>query len=209
MSHPNPLELLSGSDGLGLILASSSPRRRRLMEEAGYEFRVMEPTAEEVLSGVPEELVMENAMRKALSVSEGSDDIIIGADTIGVCNGEILGKPNDMEDSKRMLLLQQDHPCRVISGLVVHDVKKGKTIHGYEVSIVEMDGGIEGVEDYLSTGQWKGKAGSFGIQDRGPIGARVVFGEEDNVIGMPMTLLRRLLSLTVFEYPERTPSGKY
>ncbi len=194
------------NQNIRLVLASSSPRRRRLMEEAGYEFMVMEPSAEEVLSGNPEELVVENARRKAVSVLGESGDIIIGADTIGVCNGNLLGKPKDLEDARRMLLLQQDHPCKVISGLVVHDVKKGKTIHGYEVSIVEMDGGMEGVEEYLSTGQWKGKAGSFGIQDRGPIGAKVVFGEEDNVIGMPMTLLRRLLSLSGFEYPERTPS---
>ena len=151
-------------------------------------------------------ILVENARRKAISVISGSGDIIIGADTIGVCNGNLLGKPKDLEDARRMLLLQQDHPCRVITGMAVHDLRKGKTIHGYEVSVVEMDGGRNGVEEYLSTGQWKGKAGSFGIQDRGSIGARVVIGEEDNVIGMPMTLLRRLLSLTGFEYPDRTPS---
>jgi septum formation protein len=108
-----------------------------------------------------------------------------------------------------MLLLQQDHPCIVITGIAVHDRSRNKMIHGYERSVVIMTGGKQGVEEYLESGQWMGKAGSFGLQDGGPIGAKVVDGEEDNVIGMPMTLLRRLLSLVGFEYPERTPSGKF
>lgn len=191
-----------------LVLASSSPRRKDLMEEAGFEFRTAEPHAEELHAGKPEELVVENAKRKALSVQSDMDGIIIGADTIGICNGELLGKPADENDARRMLLLQQDHPCMVITGLVVLDTRKNRTIQGYERSVVVMEGGRNGVEEYLKSGLWEGKAGSFGIQDRGPIGARVVEGEEDNVVGMPITLLRRLLSLIGYEYPERTPSGK-
>lgn len=189
-----------------LVLASSSPRRKRLMEEAGYEFRTADPHAEELHAGNPEELVTENARRKALSVECGEDEIVIGADTIGICNGEVLGKPVDENDARRMLLLQQEYPCMVITGLVTLDTKTNRTMQGYERSLVVMEGGRNGVEEYLKTGLWKGKAGSFGLQDRGPIGARVVEGEEDNVIGMPITLLRRLLSLIGYEYPERTPS---
>jgi septum formation protein len=177
------------------------------MEEVGYEFKIVEPHTEELHTGKPEDLVVENARRKALSVECGEDEIVIGADTIGICNGELLGKPADENDARRMLLLQQDHPCMVITGLVVLDCKRNRTLHGYERSVVVMEGGREGVEKYLKTGQWKGKAGSFGLQDRGPIGARVVEGEEDNMIGMPITLLRRLLSLIGYEYPVRTPSG--
>lgn len=191
---------------MGLVLASSSPRRRDLMEASGFEFKTWEPDADEIYEGKPEDIVVENARRKALSIPGSKGDIIIGCDTIGECNGQILSKPVDMDDARRMLRLQQEYPCLVISGIAVHDVEKGRTFHGFEISTVVMDGGIDGVEEYLSTGQWKGKAGAFGIQDRGPIGARIVSGEEDNVIGLPMTLLKRLLSLVGFEYPERTPA---
>jgi septum formation protein len=193
---------------MNMILASSSPRRRELMISAGYEFTVIVPDVEELSYGDPYELVIGNAISKARSIGCEKGDIIIGADTTGICDGKILGKPVDEEDARRMLFLQQNHPCVVITGVAVLDTGKNRMIHGYERSVVVMDGGSEGVEEYLESGLWKGKAGSFGLQDRGPIGARVVEGEEDNVIGMPITLLRRLLSLTGFEYPERTPSGK-
>ncbi len=176
------------------------------MEASGVDFEILEPVADETSKGRPEDIVVENARRKALSIPGSRGDIIIGCDTIGECNGKILSKPVDIDDARGMLLLQQEYPCLVISGIVVHDVKNDRTFHGFEVSTVVMDGGINGVEEYLSTGQWKGKAGAFGIQDRGPIGARIVSGEEDNVIGLPMTLLKRLLSLVGFEYPERTPA---
>ena len=193
-----------------LILASSSPRRRDILEDAGFTFEISPPKCTEIFEGLPENIVVENARRKARSIRNDGDTLIIGCDTLGICNGHLLGKPEDIEDARRMLMLQQEHPCKVISGLALRDVMRGTLYHGYEVSIVEMDGGTDGVEEYLSSGQWKGKAGSFGIQDRGPIGAKVVSGNEDNVMGLPMDLLRRLLSLVGFEYPRKTPSeGKY
>ena len=61
------------------------------------------------------------------------------------------------------------------------------------------------LDAYPESGLWMGKAGAYGIQDRGPIRARITRGNEDNVIGLPISLLRRLLSLTSFSYSERTP----
>jgi len=189
-----------------LILASSSPRRKELMEKAGFEFDVITPDCEEYHDGTPEEIVVDNAVRKTMAIDNIDEGIMIGCDTIGLCNSEILGKPVDEDDARRMLLLQQDHPCMVASGIAVRDMVKGTVHYGYEVSMVEMDGGPGGVDEYIASGQWRGKAGAFGIQDRGPIGAKVVSGEEDNVMGLPMTLLRRLLSLVGFQYPKFTPS---
>ncbi len=210
MSHQSHLEPSNGSDPLKLILASSSPRRKDLMENAGLEFGVIVPDCDEYHDGRPEEIVVDNAARKTMSIYDVDEGIIIGCDTIGLCNGEILGKPVDKDDARRMLLLQQDHPCMVVSGIAVRDMSKGSFHYGYEVSMVEMDGGPEGVEEYLSSDLWRGKAGAFGIQDRGPIGAKVVSGEENNVMGLPMTLLWRLLSLVGFQYPKFTPSeGNY
>jgi len=170
----------------------------------------MVPECEEYHDGTPEEIVVDNAVRKTMAIDDIYKGIIIGCDTIGLCNAEILGKPVDEGDARRRLLLQQDHPCMVVSGIAVRDMGKGIVQYGYEVSTVEMDGGPEGVEEYLSSDLWRGKAGAFGIQDRGPIGAKVVSGEEDNVMGLPMTLLWRLLSLVEFQYPKFTPSeGDY
>jgi len=183
---------------MGLVLASSSPRRKKLMEEAGYHFRVMEPASVEIHSGPPWELVVENARRKALSVGGGVNDVVIGADTVVLCGGTVLGKPGDEEDARRMLHLQMRAPQKVYSGLAVHDAEKGKIVTGYEVSAVVMSGGAEAVETYISSGMWKGKAGSFGIQDDSHLGIRVISGEKDNVTGMPMVLLERLLSLIGF-----------
>lgn len=183
---------------MGLVLASSSPRRKKIMEEAGYRFRVMKPAPAEILSGPPWELVVENARRKALSVREGVNDVVIGADTVVLHRGTVLGKPRDEEDARRMLDLQMGSPQKVYSGLAIHDAEKGKIVTGYEVSTVVMSGGAEAVETYISSGRWKGKAGSFGIQDDSHLGIRLISGEKDNVTGMPMVLLGRLLSLLGF-----------
>ncbi len=183
-----------------LILASSSPRRRDLLRGEGYDIEILEPAADEVEDGDPYHIVVENARLKAGSVQR--DGIVIGADTIVLCDGEILGKPGDRSDAERMLQLQMEHPQEVITGLCVIDGVREYS--GYEVSAVVMDP-CDDLDAYLESGLWRGKAGAYGIQDDGPIKARVTHGNENNVIGLPISLLRRLLSLTSFSYPDRTP----
>ena len=106
-----------------------------------------------------------------------------------------------------MIALQMEHPQEVITGICVLDVSVGKQYAGYEVSGVVMNGSVDDISKHLESGQWDGKAGAYGIQDRGPLKAAVTYGNEDNVVGLPMTLLKRLLALVGFEYPERTPSN--
>ncbi len=183
-----------------LILASSSPRRRDLLRGEGYDIEIMHPDAEEVHDGDPYDLVVGNARSKARSVRRGG--IVIGADTIVVCDGEILGKPLDRSDAERMLNLQMEYAQEVITGICV--LEGGREFAGYEVSGVLMDP-CDDLDAYLESGLWRGKAGAYGIQDRGPIRARITHGKEDNVVGLPISLLRRLLALTTFSYPEGTP----
>ncbi|MCK5772928.1 MAG: Maf family protein [Thermoplasmata archaeon] len=183
-----------------LILASSSPRRRDLMRGEGYDIEIVDPTADEVHDGDPYGLVVENARSKARSIRRGG--IIVGADTIVLCNGEILGKPADRSDAGRMLKLQMRCDQEVITGICV--LEGEREFVGYEVSGVVMDP-CDDLEAYLESGLWGGKAGAYGIQDKGPIRARITHGDEDNVIGLPVSLLRRLLALTTFSYPEGTP----
>jgi septum formation protein len=190
-----------------LILASTSPRRRGLLIDSGLEFEVRAPDAEELHEGNPYKNVVKNASLKAGSISASDGDILIGADTLVLCNGEILGKPLDINDARRMIRLQIEHPQEVITGICIYDVSTGKQCTGFEVSGVVMNGSEEEISEHLESKQWEGKAGAYGIQDRGPLKAVVSYGNEDNVVGLPMTLLKRLLSLVGFEYPIRTPSN--
>jgi len=189
-----------------IILASGSPRRRKLLEEAGFDLEVLVPEVEETDQGEPSKFVVINARNKARSVDPKEGDIVLGADTVVVCCGEVLGKPAGPDDARRMVELQLRYPQRVITGISVMDGSTGKEYTGYEVSTVVMEGGEDALEKHIESGQWEGKAGAYGIQDRGPLKARVVKGNEDNVVGLPMTLVRRLLSLVGFEYRKMTPS---
>src|SRR5438105_830251 len=105
-----------------LVLASSSPRRRQLLIEAGYEFSVL-PPHESAESGAnsseaPTELVTRLAFQKARDVAQRVDrGLIIGCDTVAECQGQILGKPESREDARRMLALLRGQEHRVYSGL--------------------------------------------------------------------------------------------
>ncbi len=189
-----------------LVLASTSPRRSRLLKEAGLVFTVRSPSLEEILSGDPYTIAVDNARSKARSVDRSDDEIVIGADTIVLCDGKILGKPVDREDAKRMLLLQIDRPQEVITGVCLIEGGSGREVHGYEASGLVMKGDKLSIERYVDSGQWRGKAGAYGIQDEGGIRIDLVWGNFDNVVGLPMTLVRRLLSLVRYEYPDKTPS---
>lgn len=190
-----------------LVLASSSPRRRDLLLEAGIEHVVREPSAPEVAEGDPTHIVVENARAKARSVRSDPGDLIIGCDTVVQCGDRLLGKPRDREDAWRMIEMQIGSPSKVVSGLCLIDTKRQREAHGYEISIVILEGGPSSIDKHLDLDLWQGKAGAFGIQDGGPINARLFSGEEDNVIGLPMTLLHRLLALAGYDYPADTPSS--
>jgi len=189
-----------------LVLASTSPRRSRLLKEAGHRFEVRPPTGEEVLVGDPYVIVVENARTKVRSVDLAPDEIAIGADTMVTCEGEILGKPRDREDARRMLLLQLGHTQEVITGLSLRDGGSAREFSGYEASGLVMRGDPSSIDEYLDSGLWQGKAGAYGIQDERGLSIDLVWGNQDNVVGLPMTLLGRLLSLIDHDYPDRTPS---
>ncbi|MBN1539380.1 MAG: septum formation protein Maf [Candidatus Thermoplasmatota archaeon] len=193
---------------MGLVLASGSPRRKDLLKEAGINFVVRAPAVEESVHGEPKKVVVSNARAKARSVTDCEGGIILGADTVVVCNGEVMGKPGNEKDACRMLELELGNPQTVITGVCVIDVSTGREFTGYEISKVVMDGAPSALREHLKSGQWEGKAGAYGLQDNGPLKARVIEGNEDNVVGLPMTLVRRLLSLLGFEYAEKTPAGE-
>ncbi len=181
-----------------LILASQSPRRRELLAEAGYDFVVV-PPAESAECGVcsgesPAQLVARLALQKAQDVAQRVDDgIVVGCDTIAECLGQVLGKPVDEDHARAMLKMLRGRTHRVLSGLCLIDRPTNRVRSAVAVTTLEMSPLSDAeIEDYLASGQWEGKAGAFGLQDRTGW-VRVVEGSDSNVVGLPLELLEKLL----------------
>jgi septum formation protein len=197
-----------------IILASSSPRRRELLSEAGYDFTVVPPD-DDVECGVcsergPTGLVVELAYRKAAAVrkklqTESSrfpfapsptrcSNIILAADTVAECDGFILGKPRDEHDARAMLTQLSDREHRVLTGVCVWDLISREPLVRVAETKLRMDRLTnQQLDQYIASGQWEGKAGAFGYQDR--LGwVNIVDGSESNVVGLPMELLAEMLS---------------
>jgi septum formation protein len=192
-----------------LILASRSPRRRELLAEAGYQFEVIPPDeAAEcgLCSGEsPAKLVARLAWQKAASVvqqlvhspgfSRSEEFLVLGCDTVAECDGQILGKPADEDQARRMLETLSGRFHRVLSGLCLWRLPNGEPRVQVAVTTLRMDPLTkEQLDEYLASGQWEGKAGAFGYQDR--LGwVHVVEGSESNVVGLPMELLAEMLAV--------------
>jgi septum formation protein len=181
-----------------LILASRSPRRRELLREAGYEFDVIPPS--DAAEGdarpgeSPLELVERLARDKAADVARGIDaGLILGCDTVAECGGQILGKPADRDDARRMLELLRGQEHRVYSGVCLWPRPDDRVVCEVATTTLRMDDiSDEQLSEYLAGGQWEGKAGAFGYQDR--LGwIHIVQGSESNVVGLPLELLAEML----------------
>ncbi len=193
-----------GERNLQLILASSSPQRRMLLEQAGYAFRIVEPHpgAE---CGVcsresPGEMVARLARQKAANVAEQlgtqlkEDELIVACDTVAECAGSILGKPTDREHARKMLRLLSGREHRVYSGLCLWPPLGRTPQTRVARTALRMDDlSNEQLDEYLDSGQWEGKAGAFGFQDRAGW-LQIVDGSESNVIGLPLELLAQMLA---------------
>lgn len=175
-----------------LILASASPRRRQLMADAGYTFEVIESPYQEdmTLELPPAELARVLALNKARAVD--ADGVIIGADTIVVCDGHIMGKPVDADDARRMLRMLGGVTHEVMTGIAVvgGDKEHSQTI-ATKVSfrvLTEAE-----IEAYISTGEPMDKAGAYAIQGGAAVFVESIDGAIDNVIGLPMRELGEVL----------------
>ena len=181
-----------------LILASRSPRRRQLLEEAGYRFTVEAPSdsAEDGHYGseTPSQLVARLAYQKAADVAQRlTEGLVLGCDTIAECEGRILGKPDDELEAREMLEALSSRRHRVFSGLCLWKRPGEEPLVRVDVTTLRMDPlSKDQLDEYLQSGGWEGKAGAFGYQDR--LGwVHVVEGSESNVVGLPMELLTRMM----------------
>ncbi|MGC8897610.1 MAG: Maf family protein [Bacteroidota bacterium] len=174
-----------------VILASVSPRRALLLQQIGIRASVIPSSVEEELScGVqPREFVVRNALNKALDVSPRIENgIVIGADTIVVLNGKILGKPRDEEEAKHMLRMLSGREHRVYTGFALVDRPSNAQITDVEEtrvvfrSIPELE-----IEAYVRSGSPMDKAGAYGIQDDyGAVFVERIEGDFYTVVGFPL-----------------------
>ena len=179
-----------------LILASASPRRKELLEGAGYRFEVIPSTCEEIVPEnlAPKDIVEGLAYQKALDVyALHPEAVVLGADTVVCFDGEVLGKPKDKEDAARML--------RLLSGQT-HEVRTGFALLAPGIEFVSSEAAMvtfftlsdEEIERYIATGEPMDKAGAYGIQGKGAVLVRSVLGDYFNVVGLPIATVARALA---------------
>lgn len=180
-----------------IILASSSPRRRQLLLEAGYEFEIVPPD-ESVEQGLcsrcsPAELVRDHAFHKAKAIAEQIESgWVLGADTVGECDGQTLGKPVDGDHARQMLEMMSGKAHCVLTGVCLWHRPSDQRIVHVEQTLLEMDElDPDWLDRYIESDDWIGKAGAFGYQD-GLSWIRILKGSESNVVGLPLDVLPQL-----------------
>ena len=185
-----------------IFLASASPRRRELLSQAGYSFEIMVSDKEEKSDRtVPHEYVTDLALQKTDAVYEklpkDRSFFVIGADTIVAYGNEILGKPTDIADARRMLNLLSGRTHQVYTGVGIcfydHKKKKHSFYEKTDVTFYEMS--PEEIEAYIATKDPFDKAGAYGIQSGASIYIRKIHGDYNNVVGLPIARLYHELNL--------------
>jgi len=172
-----------------LILASTSPRRRALLAAAGVDFELGESGVEEErLEGeAAVEFALRMAAEKALEVSRRAGDaLVLGADTVVECGGEILGKPRDHADAHRMLRTLSGRFHTVVTAFAL--ARDGRLVESRAVvsRVRFRELGDHEIDAYIRTGEPMDKAGAYGIQAEGAGLVVEVEGERDNVMGLPV-----------------------
>jgi septum formation protein len=183
-----------------LILASASPRRTSLMQEYGYTFDIVPPPLEEpdhlAVDATPVQRAEALSYFKARSVAAlVHAGIVLAGDTVVALAGQVFGKPVDRDDAKRILSSLSGTTHRVITAVTLLDASTGKRVIRHDSSAVTMRALCDDeLEAYLDTDAWAGKAGAYGIQDRGDAFVTSTEGSFTNVVGFPMELVSEMLA---------------
>ncbi len=179
-----------------LLLASTSPQRRAILQQLGIAFEVAAPRYEE--DDPPEadgtQLVCGHARAKARSVSEdAAGRPVLGVDTTVVLDGRIFAKPADAPDAERMLGALSGRTHAVVSGLCLW-TPEWEVVEAEATLVTFRALAQSDVAAYVAAGEWEGRAGGYAIQGRGAALVERVEGDYLNVVGLPAALLIRLLA---------------
>ncbi|HYX23479.1 MAG TPA: Maf family protein [Thermoanaerobaculia bacterium] len=176
------------------VLASGSPRRRELLAGLGVRFTVRSVDLDETprAGEPPEETVLRLAREKA-AARAAPGELVLGADTVVVIDGELLGKPRDPEDARRMLARIAGREHTVLTGVALEEPGRDRRASALERSRVRMAAlTAEEIDWYVATGEPLDKAGSYAVQGIGALFVEEVQGNYTNVVGLPLPLTRRL-----------------
>jgi septum formation protein len=171
-----------------LTLASRSPQRRAILEQLGVEFEVVIPDVEELEDGDPREMVVANALRKARAVP---GEVVLGVDTTVVVDGRSHGKPGDNEEAEQVLSLLSDRSHEVWSGIALRRGGAEMTATACtKVTFRHLSPPL--LRWYLTSGEWKDRAGGYAIQGKGSALVDRIEGDFWNVVGLPVPALLEL-----------------
>jgi septum formation protein len=202
------IERPSPRSGPRFVLASASPRRRQLLGKAGYEFEVVSPEIDEVLSGwlTIRELTVCNATRKAWSVARTLPGaVVLGADTLVTIDDQVLGKPADLTHARQILRRLSGRTHAVWTGVCICHSALGKSQSFSAVSRVEFrDLTDRAITSYLEKVNPLDKAGAYAAQGHGKEIIKRIDGSYSNVVGLPME--RTLPALAAFGITPATTS---
>jgi septum formation protein len=178
-----------------LILASRSPQRRAILEQLDVAFTVQVPGVEELTEGPPQEVAVENAYRKAAAIAgarSGAPHVaVLGVDTLVSIGSRIWGKPADAGEAAATLRALAGRRHAVISGVCL--ISDGTQRTAAATTLVDFRRLDEAqIEWYLSSGEWRERAGAYAIQGRGAALVEAIEGDYTNVVGLPVATLLTL-----------------
>lgn len=197
-----------------IILASASPRRKELLESIGMDFIVVAANVDESVDAPlsTEEYVLEISKRKAAAVAGAvirdgiTQAVVIAADTVVSIEGRILGKPKDEKDAFDMLKLLENAWHGVYTGICAAFIENGQAIYKQDccqTNVKFKPLTSRQIEEYISTGEPFDKAGAYGIQGEGGKLIEKIEGDYDNVVGLPVANLIKILKETNYHTKSR------
>lgn len=180
-----------------VLLASASPRRKRLLSDLGLSFDVLASSIEELRHEqlTARELSLVNSYRKARSVAkEHPDCLVIGADTLVHLDNVVFGKPVDLAEARLILEQLQGQTHQVVTGVCLLHLRSHRQTHFAETTFVTFKQlGLKAIDDYLSKIDPLDKAGAYALQEHGDILIEDVVGSVSNVVGLPLERLKEEL----------------
>ncbi len=178
------------------ILASASPRRKEILENAGFSFEIIVSDADETITEnlSPDKTVEELAKRKALSVwQENKDAVVFGCDTVVAVDGKVLGKPRDDGEAFDMIRSLSGRVHTVSTGVCICSAEKTEVFSNTtQVEFYPLSD--ETIRSYVGSGEGRDKAGSYGIQGYGCVLIKEIKGDYFSVMGLPVSQSARVLA---------------
>lgn len=176
------------------VLASRSPQRKAILEQLGVEFEVRVPDVEELEQGPPHEVALENAYRKASAIAGGDRDaFVLGVDTVVCIGARMYGQPADIDEARHTLTALSGRRHTVISGVCVIDPERGARTAAAQTAVEFRVRDDRLLDWYLSSREWRERAGGYAIQGRGAALVASIEGDYSNVVGLPVPTLLELV----------------